>query len=327
MAANQPAGSVSTYSASASIREDLADVIYLITPLDTYCLSKFGREDAQSTLHEWQEDSLKDFTSGNAAPEGGDFSALTAAAPTRVKNYCQNSRKEIVVTGTQEAVRKAGMRSMMAYQLMKAGKELKRDIEASILSKNTATAGAINGNRLSAGIVTYCETSLLIKNAGQANVTNTAWAAGGIPNSDMTIAASATAMTSADLKTALGVAWTNGGETDTILTTATIRDTMSLFTGIATRFSDVARGREAVITDSADVFVSQYGSHKIVTSRYALAGTVYCLDTSMWAVAYLRPFQTLDIAKSGDSTKKMLIAEWCLVGKNHTSTTCLVNRT
>lgn len=326
MAANAPAGNVSTYSNSASIREDLADVIYMITPMDTYCLSKFERQTADATLHQWQEDSLADFTVGNAVGEGADFSAVTAAATLRVKNYCQISNKEIVVTGTSEASRHAGMRSMMAHQLMKKGKELKRDIEAAILSSNSATTGAVNSARLSAGIVTYCETSLMIKGSTQSTATNTAWAAGGIPNSDLSIG-SATALTAADLNTALQVAWTNGGETDVILTTAAIRSTISGFTGIATRFSDVAKGQEAVVVNSADVFVSQFGAHRVVTSRYAKAGTVYCLDTSMWAVAYLRPFMTLDIAKSGDSTKKMLLVEWCLVGKNHTSTTVLVSRT
>ena len=327
MAGNQPAGAVSTFSNSASIREDLSDAIYMISPMDTYCLSNFGRGTADATLHQWQEDSLADFTAGNAKPEGGDFSAVTAAATLRIKNYTQISSKEIVVTGTQLASKHAGLRNMLAYQVMKAGKELKRDIEASILSKNTATAGAINSGRISAGIITYCETSLMVKNANQTVATCTAWATGGIPNSEPTFGASATAITSVDLNTALQVAWVNGGETDTILTSATIRGTISAFTGIATRFSDVARNQEAVVVNSADVFVSQFGAHKLVTSRYGTAGVVYCLQTDMWQVNYLRGFTTENIAKSGDSEKRLLLAEWTLVGKNHTSTTILVNRT
>ena len=254
--------------------------------------------------------------------------AEMTAPPFNGGNSVQISTKEIVVTGTQLASKHAGLRNMLAYQVMKAGKELKRDLEASILSKNTATAGAVNTGRLSAGIVNYCETSLMIKSADQTTPTCTAWASGGIPNSDSTIgaAASATALTSTDLLTALTVAWTNGGETDVILTTATIRERISTFTGIATRFSDVARSQEAVITNSADVFVSQFGAHKLITSRYALAGTVYCLQTDMWQVDYLRNFTTENIAKSGDSEKRLLLAEWTLVGKNHTSTTVLVNR-
>ena len=89
MPANQPAGSVSTFSNSASIKEDLSDAIYMISPMDTYCLSNFARGTADATLHQWQEDTLKDFTSGNRAPEGGDFSAVTAAASLRIKNYTQ----------------------------------------------------------------------------------------------------------------------------------------------------------------------------------------------------------------------------------------------
>jgi hypothetical protein len=254
---------------------------------------------------------------------------VTVAASLRIKNYTQISTKEIVVSGTQQSVNHAGLRDLLAYQIMKAGKELKRDIEASILSKNPASAGAVNTGRKSAGIIAYCETSLMIKGGTQTTPTCTAWAASGIPDSDATIgaAASATALDTTDLLTALQVAWTNGGETDVILTSAALRTRITTFTGIATRFSDVTKGQEAVITQSADVFVSQFGAHKIITSRDSLAGTVYCLQTDMFGVAYLRPMQTVQIAKSGDSEKRLLLAEWTLVNKNHTASTILVNRT
>ena len=39
---------------------------------------------------------------------------------------------------------------------------------------------------------------------------------------------------------------------------------------------------------------------------------VYFLDHDMWSVDYLRDFQTVDIAKEGDSEKKMLLVEYGL---------------
>jgi hypothetical protein len=41
----------------------------------------------------------------------------------------------------------------------------------------------------------------------------------------------------------------------------------------------------------------------------------------MWGVAYLRPFQVIDVARTGDATKKLALAEWTLVARNPTSST------
>jgi hypothetical protein len=43
---------------------------------------------------------------------------------------------------------------------------------------------------------------------------------------------------------------------------------------------------------------------------------VFALDMSTWEVAYLRPFQTVDIAKIGDAERKSLLAEYTLVAKS-----------
>ena len=36
----------------------------------------------------------------------------------------------------------------------------------------------------------------------------------------------------------------------------------------------------------------------------------------MWAIAYLRPFQLNDLAKTGDSEHKQLLAEYALEARN-----------
>jgi hypothetical protein len=39
---------------------------------------------------------------------------------------------------------------------------------------------------------------------------------------------------------------------------------------------------------------------------------VFVLDTEYASVAYLRPFQTVELAKTGDAEKRMLLVEWGL---------------
>ena len=96
---------------------------------------------------------------------------------------------------------------------------------------------------------------------------------------------------------------------------------ISSFTGIATRFRDVASKQQAQIIGAADVYVSAFGSHNIVLSRYATATTLYCLDMKTWEVAYLRSFKTEEIAKIGDAERRMILAEWTLVAKSPTANT------
>ena len=122
----QIAGTTQTYD-SAGLREDLEDVIWDLFPNDTWALSNLDKVDATATFHEWQLDSLAGATA-NRQTEGDDATYATVAAPTRVGNYLQISRKTFLIPGTLEAVKKAGRKSEVARQAMKSMRELKRDM-------------------------------------------------------------------------------------------------------------------------------------------------------------------------------------------------------
>jgi hypothetical protein len=55
---------------------------------------------------------------------------------------------------------------------------------------------------------------------------------------------------------------------------------------------------------------------EIVPSRIMRSRDVLILQKDMWAVAYLRPFQIVDLAKTGDADRKELIAEYALESRN-----------
>jgi hypothetical protein len=64
-----------------------------------------------------------------------------------------------------------------------------------------------------------------------------------------------------------------------------------------------------------------------VLSRYMRASTVLCLDMSTWGIAWLDPIQMVEIAKSGDSEKRMIVGEWCVVAKTPTANAKLTSMT
>ena len=53
-----PSNTTETYS-RVGIREDLADVIYNISPVETPFISNAGKGSATQTNHEWQTDALE----------------------------------------------------------------------------------------------------------------------------------------------------------------------------------------------------------------------------------------------------------------------------
>ena len=69
---------------TVGIREDLADIIYSISPTETPFMSGIAKTKATNTTHEWQTDALADVAS-NAAVEGATISyrALATALDTR----------------------------------------------------------------------------------------------------------------------------------------------------------------------------------------------------------------------------------------------------
>ena len=71
---------------------------------------------------------------------------------------------------------------------------------------------------------------------------------------------------------------------------------------------------------------SDFGTFKIVPDRN-LDSTehVFFLDMDMFSLAVLRDFQTIDLAKQGDSTKQMLLFEAGLVSKNEKSSGILAD--
>ena len=278
-----------TYDATA-IREDLSDVIYDISPTDTPFLSSItGKGSVSNTLFEWQTDALAAAVINNYHIEGAAAGTAATTATTRVTNQTQISKKVVEVTGTHEKTNNAGKKSEMAHQLAKASKELKRDMEGSLLADNAAAAGAAATARETRGAAHFITT----------NVT------------DAGTSGTHAAVVEADILAVAESTWNAGGEPSTILLGATNKKLVTAMSGRADAIRSVADGN-TTIQNAVDVYVSDFGTYNIIMDRFCDQDVVYFLDHDMWSVDYLRDFQTVDIAKEGDSEKKMLLVEYGL---------------
>jgi hypothetical protein len=305
---------ITRYDGYRAVREDLANVIYNISPVDVPFMSNIGRENVKNTYTEWQTDALAAASTSNAVLEGDDAVAVDARTPTqRVGNYTQISRKVIEVSGTVEAVDKAGMRSYLAYEMAKAASELKRDMEATLTSNQIAVAGSNTVARKTAGLGGWIITnSYSGAGAGAAPVMSAGGSSlDGYP-ATIAVAGTARAFTETLLKAAIQGVWAQGGDPKMVMVGPFNKTVVSGFTGIATRFRDVKPGQQADIVGAADVYVSDFGSVTIVPSRFQPEGNAYIVDPEYASIGYLRNFRTEELAKTGDNEKRMLIVEYGL---------------
>ena len=67
--------------------------------------------------------------------------------------------------------------------------------------------------------------------------------------------------------------------------------------------------------NAVDGLVTDFGTFKVVPDRHIPATNVDFVDFDLWSVDYLRPFRTETLAKSGDSVKQLLSAEYGLRAK------------
>lgn len=312
-----PTGTFTTFR-SIGQREDLADAIYDISPIDTPLLSSIARVRATGITHEWQTDVLAGATVAGAI-EGNDFAANTAVPTTRLTNVCQIFRKDVSVSRTQRVVNTAGRRDEYAYQLAKRGKELKRNIEKTLLGSQGKLGNSSDSARLSGGLATY----LLAANVSKGWSTATfVFAGGGVTMTTGTTYVAATPDVLAPLlDTVIGALWDAGSDANVILCDKNSKVAISkLNTGIATLFRDIPEGAQGAIIGGADLYVSNFGEFVVVPDRYmptALGTNVtfnalYLVDYEYLAFAELDPIDVIPIAKTGDADKALLVCEGCL---------------
>ena len=291
-------------------REDLVDVIYDISPQDTPIMSSIGKTKASAVYHEWQTDTLAAATTANAAVEGADATAATLSPTTRVGNYTQIVQKTVQVSGTLEAVDKAGRKSEKAYQLAKASAELKRDIEAIITANQGVAVGNSTTARQMSSLLSWIKTNTNKQESSTAGTDPTT--SGVSTRGDGTTRTFQESM----LKDVVQKVFTSGGTPTLLVVPPALKQVVSGFTGLAQhRYNSNASG-EVTILAGADLYQSDFGVISIVPNRFMRSRDALVLDPEYAALAYLRPFQTNELARTGDSEKTQILAELTLEVKN-----------
>ena len=288
-----PSGTFLTTAAIGN-REDLTDVIYRISPTTTPVLNMASKSKATNTLHEWQTQDLAAAAS-NAQAEGDDATAKTVTPTVRLTNRTQISTKTVIVSGTQQSSNPAGRKDELGYQLSMASLELKRDMETDLTQLDVSATSPRKSRGLRGWVVD--------------NVNNNGGTLASYTGNTGYTAGTQRAFTEAQIKDVLQKVFTAGGEPDKIMMGPSAKQTFSGFTGNATRMD---KSEDAKVYAAVDFYVSDFGTLEAIPNRFQAARDVFVLQADKLAIAYLRPFQTFELAKTGDAEKREVLVEYTL---------------
>ena len=285
-----------TYTATAD-REDLSNIIYNISPMQTPFMSSIGTRNVKNVVFDWQTESLPT-PSGTGQLEGFELSRAASTATARVSNVCQISYRDATVTGSQDASDAAGKRSEMAHQLAIMAKALKRDMEEALSQKGAKTTGNATTARQTGGFESWITTN-------DSRGTRGASTGGGAAPTDGT----QRALTETLLKDVLELMFASGAEPNLAICGPHNKQVISGFTGRS-------QARQMVdantVEASVSIYSSDFGELKIVPSNRSRERSLLLVDPEFAKVSYLRSFDTIDIATIGDAETKMIVVEYGL---------------
>jgi hypothetical protein len=307
-------------------REDLLDKIYNTSPSEVPLSSSFGRTTAITDFHEWQTDVLGSASASNKMIDGDDVTLDAQTATVRIGNHLQIFNGTVGVSRRANIVKKAGRGAEMAYLKGKKMLELKRNIEAMIVSPTqVAIAATTSVAGQSGGLGVQLVSNPLHNGAGA----TAAWTSGA-PTAAITAGTNRT-FTKALLDTACQNIFTTSGQfAESLVVSPAHKALFSAFASVAQNRIDVKSGKnsQATIVGGAEVYLSDFGGLTVVP-HYLMAGsdTAYVLNSDYIDLAFLDGFKTTDLAKTGDSDKVLITADCCLAVRAPTAQAKITNLT
>jgi hypothetical protein len=305
-------------------REDLIDKIFNTSPSETPISSAMGRVTAVSDFHEWQTDSLAAANPANKMIDGDDATLDAQVATLRLGNHLQVFNGTVGVSRRANIVKKAGRTMELPYLKGKKMLELKRNIEAMVLSPTqVAIAATTSVAGQSGGLGVQAVSNPLHNGAGA----TAAWTSGA-PTAAVTAGTNRT-FTKALLDTACQNIYTTSGQfAEMLVVSPAHKGLFSAFASIAQNRFEVKGKQQGVVVGGAEVYMSDFGAISVVP-HYLLAGsdTAYVLNTDYMELAFLDGFKTVDLAKTGDSDKVLITADCCLAVRAPTAISKIANLT
>jgi len=235
---------------------------------------------------------------GNAALEGADKPTARFNNRTRAGNYTQIFSSSVEVSGTEMAASQLGLADEMDYQKQERLRELIRDLENTVINGGQVVAnpeGSGTVRRTMKGIIPHLSTNVF------------AVGDSGFPTG--------TGLDEAKVNYVLRNIWDNSsGNVDLIVVGGFQKRKINAFTASSRNFD----ANDTVFTDLVNIYESDFGVCKVITTRWMPQNAALFLDSSRISVLPLagRSFHFKPLASSGDYESGEVIGEYTLEMKN-----------
>jgi len=231
----------------------------------------------------------------DASQEGADVTSDISHARPRRGNYCQIYKKDVIISGTVQAVRKVGgVTSELDYQIQQRSREALRDLEKSVIR------GIVSNTPSGTAGVQYTWGGRTMQGLWKALTTN---------------AQSVATLTESWLGNVIKAAWDRGArDIDLIVADANYKRIIDSWN--ATRIRTTPD--DATYRNLISEYESTFGMQQVVLSRWMPPNSAMMLSSQRVKVLPLqgRSFAYVPIAPTGDSAKGMVIGEYTVEYKN-----------
>lgn len=295
----------STYE-NVGAKEDISAVISNISPTKTPFQSMIGNEKSTQKVFQWQEDSLRAVADNNQA-EGFDPTDVTAVPTVMRSNIVQIMQETIKVSGSLDNTDNYGRAKETAYQLAKSSAQVKRDLENTYvgLAQAKVTPADNLTNRKMAGYQTQINTS------GTSQVVYTG--AGPAPLAESFVLS------------AMQNLYNQGADPTSLMVTPNNSTIVSDFAKATGRLRDITDG--TTIVNTVEVYRTPFGKLSVSLNRFLKSINTLVFDPENWTKVTFRPWTRETLAKTGDSTKIMIVGEFSLKHKNFRASSVIVEGT
>jgi len=321
---NAPALEAALYG--GVIREDVMEKIWDISKIPLPFTDACSKGTHTNRRVEFVVDKLGTPVASNAVVEGVDITQNNTAIGTRLGNYTQIPVKAVSITTTAEASNGIGGMNSLSYQLMMRQQELRRDVEAQMMSHQASVAGdAATVAGISAGLGAQLKTHVKVGATGAVGGFNTSTGLFVAPTPGTKRALSETL-----IRDVLQDIYVAGGNTAMLMARPPVIRLMSAYmfgttAKIATLQTNTSGASSQTAIGSVNVFVTDFGQVvKMVDNRIQLVddtatSSMYFLDPSHLKQSFMRGYQTDPLGKTGLTDKRMMSCEYSMLVLNEVS--------
>ncbi len=300
-------------------RQKIWDISKIPLPLTDL----IGTDSNSNEYYEWTQDELAAPSITNAVIDGSEQEAATNDTSTgaRVGNHSQTSIKNVRVSTRAIESDTIGRANELSYQVMMRQQELKRDMEATMLSNNPSVAGTDAVAGQSGGLNAWLETN----NAAPA----VGYTAGGFNTGtgivDAMVPGTAEALTETKVRDVAENIFTEGGNPTVCMMVPKVCRLFSeyLFSSsarVATLTAETGQSKSAATAKgSINIFVTDFGvtldliPNRLQQNTDTDVSTAFLIDAMHLRQSFLHSPRTEPLAKTGLSEKRMMSADWTLV--------------